>query len=147
MFRGRYDTKVDDKGRTSLPARFREVLAGKDEYRLVLAASLEPCIIVYPYTQWREFENKLVQTSLFDPNIIRIKRLYIAGAAECPLDGHGRILVPPMLRQHADIAQSVVWCGMGDHMELWDAVRWSDAYQSARSDVDALRAALTELGL
>ena len=147
MFRGRYETKVDNKGRTSLPARFREILAGKDEYRLVLAAALEPCVIAYPYTGWREFEKKLTGTSIFDPNVIRIKRLYIAGAAECPLDGHGRILMPPLIRQHADIAQKVTWCGMGEHMEIWDAARWEEAYQSARSDVEGLRSALAELGL
>ena len=147
MFRGRYETKVDSKGRTSLPARFREVLAGQDEYRLVLTASLEPCLIAYPYTEWREFENKLTKTSLFDPNVARIKRLYIAGAVECPLDGHGRILVPPMLRQYANISQDVVWCGVGEHVELWDLTRWEEAIEEARSDVDGLRTALTGLGL
>lgn len=147
MFRGRYETKVDDKGRTSLPARFREILAGRDEYRLVLAASLEPCIIVYPYTGWSDFEKKLAETSMFDPNAVRIKRLYLAGAIECPLDGHGRILLPQLTRQHAEINEKVFWCGMGKYMEIWDTARWAEAYEEARTDADGLREALAGLGL
>jgi MraZ protein len=147
MFRGRHETTVDNKGRTSLPARFREVLAGQDEYRLIVTDSLDPCIIAYPYTGWRDFEKKLTEKSVFNPNVVRIRRLFISGAAECPLDGHGRILVPPLHRQHAGLSQKVVWCGMGDYIELWDAARFEEALHNARSDVDGLRMALTELGL
>ncbi len=147
MFRGRYETKVDNKGRTSLPARFREVLNEENEHRLVLASALEPCLIAYPYTEWQVFEKKLTEASIFDPDLARIRRLYISGAAECPVDGHGRILVPPMLREYAGLSQKVIWCGVGEHIELWDLTRWEEAIAEARSNVDGLRTALVGRGL
>ena len=97
MFKGRYETTLDSKGRTSLPARFRHVLADGDHDRIVVTTALDPCLVVYPYSGWCEFEKKIAGLPSFDPNVIQLKRLYVAGASECPVDGHGRILLPPSL--------------------------------------------------
>jgi transcriptional regulator MraZ len=147
MFRGRYETTVDKKGRTSLPARFRDILASTDDQRMVLTTALEPCLVAYPYSEWNEFEKKLSSRSTFDPNIIQIKRLYVAGAIECQLDGHGRILIPPVLRDYAGISREVVWSGMVGFVELWDSARWSKAFTCAQSNADKLARALADLGL
>ena len=147
MFRGRYETTVDSKGRTSLPARFREVLTDRDDSRMVVTTALEPCLVAYPYSGWIEFEKKLAQRPTFDPSVVQIKRLYVAGAVECPVDGHGRILIPPVLRQYAGILRDVIWSGMVGYVELWDQSRWHEAFTQAQTDANGLAAALAELGL
>jgi MraZ protein len=147
MFRGRYETKVDLKGRTSLPARFREVLASRGDAKLVITTSLEPCLVAYSFGGWADFERKLSERPSFDPHVVRLKRLYVSGAVECPVDGHGRILIPPALREYAAIARDVIWSGMVGYMELWDRGRWQKAFDEARAGAEGLDLALGDLGL
>jgi MraZ protein len=147
MFRGKYETTVDEKGRTSLPSKFRDNLVAEDDKRLFLTATLEPCLKVYPYTRFLEFEKKLNTLPSFDPAVALLKRLTISGAVECRLDTHGRILVPPNLRVHAGIDKDVLWSGMSDHAELWDIARFQKATEIAPGQVEALAKALAALGL
>ncbi|MCU0663181.1 MAG: division/cell wall cluster transcriptional repressor MraZ [Myxococcota bacterium] len=147
MFRGRFDTTFDSKGRTSLPARFRELLGASDDGRLVLTTALEPCLVVYPYSGWCEFEKRLAALPSFDPGVKQIKRLYVAGAVECAMDGHGRILVPAVLREYAGLERDAVWTGMVGHMELWDLGRWSEVLKAAKDNADGLAESLAQLGL
>jgi MraZ protein len=147
MFRGRYETIVDAKGRTSLPARFRDALTASDDNRMVLTTALEPCLVAYPYSGWAEFEKKLSDRSSFDPAVTQIKRLYVASAVECPVDSHGRILIPPVLREYAGISREVVWSGMVGFVEIWDQQRWQEAFAQARDNATGLGQALADLGL
>ncbi len=147
MFKGRYETTLDAKGRTSLPARFRDVLASGDDNRVVVTTALDPCLVVYPYSGWSAFEKKISHLPSFDPAVVQIKRLYVAGAVECSVDSHGRILVPPVLRDYASIVQDVVWCGMVDYVELWDRAKWRDVFDEAQSKASGLGKALADLGL
>ena len=55
MFRGRYEHAIDGKGRTSLPSRFREVLAGLGDMRVVITTGLDPCLVAYPLKEWQAF--------------------------------------------------------------------------------------------
>ena len=148
MFRGRFETVVDGKGRTSLPARYRENLVATDDNRMVLTQALEPCLLAYPYSKWLEFEKKLSDAPSFDAYIIRIKRLTVTSAMECPVDSHGRILIPQMLRESAGISREVVWAGMVDYAEIWDATRFKEAFQTAQGeDKESLGKALADFGL
>jgi MraZ protein len=148
VFRGRYEHTVDEKGRTSLPRRFREELerAFEDD-RLVVTTALEPCLAAYPMSEWRAFEERIAAKSQFDPAVIRLKRAVIASAVECQVDGHGRILLPPALRKHAGIERDVVWAGMTRHIEIWAKDRWDAVESSAREDSEGLSKALADLGL
>lgn len=148
MFRGHYEHTVDEKGRTSLPRRFREDLerAFEDD-RLVVTTSLEPCLNAYPMAEWRAFEERVGALSQFDPAVVRLKRAVIASAVECQVDGHGRILLPPVLRKYAGIDKDVVWAGMTRHIEIWAKERWEEVEQRAREDTEALAKSLADLGL
>jgi MraZ protein len=147
MFRGRHETVMDEKGRTSLPARFRELLAAGDDLRMVITTALEPCLVAYPQSGWRDFEQKLSERSAFDPNVVQLKRLYVASAVECPVDSHGRILVPQVLRTYAGLTREVVWSGMVDYVEIWDQIRWQKAFAEAQGSADGLGKKLADLGL
>lgn len=150
MFRGRYEHALDAKGRTSLPSRFREVLAERGESRLVLTTGLEPCLVAYPMGEWLAFEERLAALPQFDPNVTMLRRIYVSGAIECDLDKLGRLLIPSGLRDHADLGRHVLWAGMGRYVELWSKDRF-DALQANVGDDAGLRAhmaqRLAELGL
>ena len=147
MFRGRYETTVDEKGRTSLPSKYRESLLEADDKRVFLAPTLEPCLKMYPYTRFLEFEKKLNSLPSFNPAISLLKRLTISGAVECRLDSHGRVLVPPTLRAHAGIEKDVLWSGMSDHAELWDVRRFEKATEVGPDKLEALLKELAAFGL
>jgi MraZ protein len=142
VFKGRYDHAVDGKGRASLPARFREAIAGLADDRIVLTYSLDsehPHLDVYPITGWRQFEEKLAAKPMFDPGVTVLKRLYVANAVECPLDGHGRILIPPQHREFARIGKDVVWLGMNRIVELWQPDEWRKAEAEAMGRIEEVR--------
>ncbi len=163
MFRGMFEHSIDAKGRTSLPARFREVLANdpsehddeEDVERsskfnkptLIVTTSIERCLVAYPLHEWRAFEAKLAALPQFDPAVVQLKRIYVAGATECTVDRHGRLQLPPMLREYARLQRELVWAGMVTTIEIWAKEAWADQVQTSRSDPLAISKALTELGL
>ncbi len=95
MFRGVYEHQIDAKGRTSLPARLRETLAGAYDERLILTTALDPCLHAYPVREWEALETALGKRSPMEPGVKTLMRLYVAAAQECPLDKMGRVLIPP----------------------------------------------------
>ena len=152
MFRGQYEHTMDGKGRVSLPARFREVLADRDPVgdqadRVVLTRTFQKCLVVYPLDQWLDFEQKIRQLPQFDPHVQQLKRVYIAGAIECSLDSHGRLLIPQPMREFAQLERDVVWIGQLDTMELWSSGRWQAVVEDALQDPKGLAEAMAELGL
>jgi MraZ protein len=149
MFRGHFEHAIDEKGRTSLPSRFREVLTGSDEARLVVTPALgDPCLDVYPVRAWEVLEGKLAQLNAFDAEVIEFRRFYVSAAVECDLDKQGRILIPPGMREHAGMEKNVLWLGHGQKAELWARERWQAlSAQKSADDLRALRAAMGRLGL
>lgn len=152
MFRGQYEHTMDAKGRVSLPARFREVLAernptGDVSDRVILTRTFQKCLVLYPLDQWLNFEEKVQKLPQFDPHVQQLKRVYIAGATECSLDSHGRLLIPQPMREFAQLEREVVWVGQLDTMELWSGHRWQTVVEEALQDPKGLAEAMAELGL
>jgi len=148
MFRGRYEHTIDAKGRTSLPVRYRDALAAMGERRIVLTSALDPCLAAFTMPEWSAFEDRLAKLPQFDRAVQKLKRVYVSGAVECDIDDSGRILVPPTLRDHANLTKEVVWAGIGRSAELWDKDAWRAQYEIASEDErKSVSARLAELGL
>jgi len=147
VFRGVFEHQVDGKGRTSLPARLREVLVGHYDERLILTTALDGCLHAYPVREWEQLEQALAKRSAMEPGVKTLMRLYVAPAQEVALDKLGRVLVPPSLRAHAGLERDVVWAGMVKVLELWSRTGWAKAQEEARAEVDSaqLMRVLTEL--
>jgi len=136
MFRGRYEHTIDAKGRTSLPARYRDVLSSIGERRVILTAP-----------EWTAFEERLAKLPQFDRAVQKLKRIYVSGAVECEVDDSGRILIPPTLRDHAKLQKDVLWAGNGKYAELWDAQAWKQHFDTTDDERQQISARLAELGL
>jgi len=145
VFRGRHEHTIDAKGRTSLPARFREVL-GKDK-RIVLTSALDPCLVAYALGEWTVFEERLAKLPQFDRAVQKLKRIYVSGAVDVEIDDSGRVLVPPTLRDYAGLAKDVIWAGNGKYAELWDKKRWLAHFETTEDERREISARLAELGL
>jgi MraZ protein len=148
MFRGRYEHTIDQKGRTSLPARYREVLASLGEKRIVVTSGLDPCLVAFTMPEWLATEEKIARLSQFDRAVQKLRRIYVSGAVECEVDDSGRVLIPPTLRDYAQLSKDVLWAGAGRYAELWDKKMWADATEVASDDERSqLAGRLAELGL
>ena len=150
MFRGQHEHAIDGKGRTSVPSKFRDVLAAHGQERLVLTHGVDPCLVAYPMTEWLAFEERLAKLPQFDRSVATIRRLYVSGAVEIELDKLGRLVIPKELRDVAGLERDVLWAGMGKHIEVWAKDRF-DALRKGVLDDDKARAEiaarLAELGL
>jgi len=134
MFRGHFQHTVDDKGRVAIPACFRGVLSGLQEDRLVVTKFRirgRPCLDAYPLSAWRQLEAKILSKNRFDPVVRQFRSAYVSAAQECLLDPQGRILVPPTLREHAELKRDVMFAGEIDIVRIWDLDTWK---QTARED-------------
>jgi MraZ protein len=138
VFYGTFQHAVDAKGRTSLPAKFREALvaAGEPKVFLIQAPGMK-ALRAMPLSVWKRLEEKVLQASPFDLKVQRNILRFVSTAHEVHLDVHGRVLVPPGLRNYAGLDKDVVWTGMGRDMCLWDKAQWeaSQAEELAADDV------------
>jgi MraZ protein len=147
MFRGRYEHTIDAKGRTSVPARYRDVLHAAGEKRIVVTSALDPCLAAYAPAEWNAFEERLSRLPQFDRAVQKLRRIYVSGAVECDIDEVGRILVPPTLREHAGLKKDVLWAGQGKYAELWDKDEWRTVSETTDDEKRDIAARLAELGL
>ena len=121
MFFGTFHHAIDSKGRTSLPVKFREALAASSEPKLVLVQYPHwRAVQALPLSVWKEMERKILEASPLDARAQRNILRFYSTAHEVDLDVHGRVLVPPALRDYAALARDVVWVGMGKTMHLFD---------------------------
>jgi MraZ protein len=146
VFRGQYAHAIDDKGRTSVPSRFRDILAAQGESRIVLTAGVDPCLVAYPMKEWMAFEERLSQLPRFDPSVAMIRRLYVSGAVEIELDKVGRLLIPTTLRATAGLEREALWAGMGKHLELWSRERFDQLRTQVLGDAVQMREIAQRLG-
>jgi MraZ protein len=146
MFRGQFVHSVDAKGRVSLPARFRDVLVSDGDARFVLTPALfDPCLHLYPMRAWEEFEKKMLELPTLERNAVRFRRMYVSAAVECELDGSGRVLVPPHLRERASLEKEVLWAGMGRILELWSKTEWDRALTLTSEEQAEFRQAMEQI--
>lgn len=125
MFRGIHGINIDTKGRMAIPAKYRQHLQDEAKSNVVITIDTEQkCLLLYPFKIWEEIERKIAALPSFQPATRRIQRLLIGHATELSLDSHGRILLPPLLRDYAGIDKSVMLLGQGNKFEIWDEKSW-----------------------
>ena len=82
------------------------------------------CLLLYPLPVWEELQQQIQQLPTLDPVVRRFQRLLIGYASDLDCDASGRMLVPPALREYANLDKRAVLVGQGNKMELWDEDTW-----------------------
>ena len=126
MFRGATKVSLDDKGRMVMPTRYREQIAELAQGHLVVTVDRDQCLLIYPLPEWEQTERKLMSLPSLNPQARRLQRLMVGYATDLELDGHGRVLLPPELREFAKLERQGMLIGQGNRFELWDAARWDE---------------------
>lgn len=141
MFMGEYNHTIDAKGRMIVPSKFREQLGNE----FVVTKGLDGCLFVYPNEEWHNIEEKFRNVPLTTKDARKFSRFFFAGAATCELDKQGRILIPPVLREFADLQKDVVSVGVLNRIEIWSKDNWLDC--NAYDDMDEIAEHMADLGL
>ena len=132
-FTGVHQHSIDAKGRTSLPARFRELLSAQGGDKLIVTTHiLSPCLVAFTPAGWEALTAKVSQLPMFDAVTMHLTRTFIAPAQEVPVDKLGRVLIPPKLREHAGLVEEVTWAGVVARIEIWSPARWAEMNRVAQ---------------
>lgn len=116
---------MDAKGRMAIPAKYRDSLADACGGRIVVTAHTQDrCLLVYPETEWQEILPKIEALPSFNKAALRAQRLLIGYATALELDGNGRVLLPPTLRDYANFDKKLMLVGLGKKFELWSEESW-----------------------
>lgn len=156
MFSGRYEYAIDDKGRLSIPAKFREILASHGDggrksaspgnLKLILT-NLDGCVVAYPEKEWEELQGRIERSGALKKEAKNFLRFFYSGASECPIDRLGRILIPQSLRNYGAIKKNIVVVGMNRKIEIWAEGAWAEVVKQATSDMEKMTDIAAELGL
>lgn len=123
MFLGEYTHTVDDKGRLTIPAKYRALLAPG----LVVTRGLDRNLVIYPLSEWEALADRVTARSMTDPAVRAFRRRVFSGAIDLTLDRQGRILLPTYLREFAELDGDVVIVGNFDYAEVWNRDAWAAA--------------------
>lgn len=141
MFMGEYNHTIDAKGRLIIPSKFREILGDA----FVVTKGLDGCLFVYDNEEWQHFEEKLRSLPITNKEARQFVRFFLAGATEAEVDKQGRILIPNVLREFAQLTKDVVLVGVGSRIEIWGRERFEDT--ATFDDMDEIAEHMAELGL
>ena len=128
MFQGASALNLDAKGRMSIPARHRDVLALQSEGRVTLTRHPHGCLLFFPRPVW---ESHRQQIASWPMSARAWQRIFLGNASDVEMDSAGRILIAPELRTAVGLSREVMLLGMGSHFEIWDAVKLAESESSA----------------
>jgi MraZ protein len=137
VFRGANAISLDAKGRLAMPSRYRDELVSRSEGQLIITIdAVDPCLSVYPLSEWEIIESKLRELPSLREENRRLQRLLIGNAVDLELDGHGRFVVPPRLRDYAKLDRRAMLVGQLNKFQLWDEDVWNT---QAEADLAAIK--------
>ena len=118
MFRGNHPTRVDEKGRLKVPAEFKRVIDEKYAQRFYITSLDGNVAQIYPFEEWERIEQKLANLSTFNPTKKKfLNRVNYYGQV-VEMDGQGRLLIPQILREAAQIRGEVAVLGNLTYLEV-----------------------------
>jgi len=148
VFYGQFDYAIDEKGRLSVPAKFRDALLSHDTPLLLLTAHPDGCIVAYSSKEWQARQERIEAAGEEVRNEgANWLRMYYALVTDCPIDKLGRILVPQLLRSHAGIQKNVVILGINKKIEIWSENAWVDVAKRAAKELEGRPNMASRFGL
>jgi MraZ protein len=147
MFRGHHPTRVDEKGRLKLPADFKHVIDEKQYGARFYITSTDGKIAqVYPLKEWEQKEQQIKSLTAKDPSVKKYFKWTSYWGQEVEMDAQGRLLLPNLLREKANLKGELSVVGLLDHLEV-------QVHEDLRSEVEGSpftpedEAALAKLGI
>lgn len=130
---GEFRHNMDQKGRVTVPLKFRDDLGDK----FYVCKGLDKCLFLYSESEWQKLVDKIASLPVAQAR--GVQRFMFAGAADIECDKQGRILLPQNLRDYAGLSKDVTVIGSGKRAEIWDSAAW-DEYIEAQTQEGLIEA-------
>ena len=130
MFLGEFVHTLDDKGRLTIPAKYRLAL---DE-GLVVTRGIDRCLAIYPKAEWERVAPTVSALPMTNRHARALRRRFFAAASDADLDKHGRLVIPPRLRGYAGLDGEVVVTGLDTYIEVWNQDSWNEECKRVEGD-------------
>lgn len=144
MFLGEYEHTIDDKGRLTIPAKFRDELAGG----MVITRGLDGCLWAYSRAEWEILAEKIAKLPTTTNQAVRnFARFMFSSAFDSIPDRQGRIIIPQNLRTYAGINSETVVIGVMNRVEIWNPQKWGEVVSAVEEDPQAIAMQLEDLGI
>ncbi|MDF2926414.1 MAG: cell division protein MraZ [Paenibacillaceae bacterium] len=137
---GEYQHTIDEKGRLTIPAKFRDAL----HPTFVVTRGRDNCLSVYTMDEWRLLEQKVKELSMMKAEMRAFSRMLFSGATECELDKQGRVNIPNTLVEHAKLDKDCVVVGVSSKVEIWSKDLWTAYSQSAEESFNEIADSLID---
>ncbi len=144
MFLGQYRHSLDEKGRLTIPARFREELTDG----AYLIQGFDRNLRLLTEKDFLALYEKINGMNMADPAVRQLRRLVFANATKVEFDRLGRVLVPQFLREVARLASESVIVGVGKEIEIWAPEAWAEPESQLQdADSNAMQFAALDLSM
>jgi MraZ protein len=120
FFTSEYECKLDAKGRLVLPAKIKASLPETSAGELVVRRGFEPCLVVYPFTEYKKIYSRIASLNEFNEEYRKLQRNFFRGNTQVELDNNGRFLIPKTMLRFAGLDKDVIVVGMGNRIEIWN---------------------------
>ncbi|OGY09310.1 MAG: hypothetical protein A2782_00250 [Candidatus Blackburnbacteria bacterium RIFCSPHIGHO2_01_FULL_43_15b] len=134
MLLGQYIQKIDQKGRTILPAKIKKEIGQK----VILSRWYENSLAIFEGVAW----NKIIQEATLGLSVSEAardtQRFLLGGAYEVELDDKGRFLIPYILREFGKFSVEIIFLGLGNRVEIWDRKLWEEREEKITKEAEKL---------
>ena len=135
MFKGSDPINMDAKGRMAIPTRYRTVLDEICSGDIVITIDMKStCLTLSPLPEWKKFEEKVAALPALDDLAEMLSRFVVGQAKDLQVDGSGRILIPPELRDYAQLEKKLVLVGRTRRLEIWSEDNWNAERQKSQEN-------------
>jgi MraZ protein len=143
MFLGKYQHTLDNKGRLTIPSRFRELLVADGAY---VTQGFDRNLMVHTVPAFERIYERVNHMNMTDANARLLKRLIFSTAERVEVDKAGRILIPEHLRQAAELNSEAIIVGAGEYFEIWTPEAWAEQVSQINdAEANTQRFALLDL--
>ncbi len=143
MFMGEFQHSIDEKGRLTIPAKFRDGLGSS----FVVTRGLDRCLFVYPMDEWQALTEKLKTLPFTKADARAFTRFFFSGATECEWDKQGRVNIPSTLREHAHLNKECVVIGVSNRVEIWSKEEWENYFEESGDSFSEIAEKLVDFNL
>lgn len=126
MFMGEFHHNIDEKGRLTLPSKFREELGNN----FIVTRGLENCLFIYKEEEWNKIVEKLNRLPFTKKDARNFSRFFLSGATVAEFDKQGRVNITSPLATYASLSKECVVIGVGDRLEIWSEENWNNFFEA-----------------
>lgn len=146
MLRGNSPARIDEKGRLKIPTVFRADIEDSWDSDFYITSMTGDSAWIYPLIVWEAIEERLAKLPSLHPTKKKfLDRTNYYGQLTS-MDKQGRVLIPPLLRESANVVGEVAVLGCLNYLDVWNNETFKKGLKDEPLTSEDLRV-LSELGV